>query len=687
MNKTSIIYVSGHTGLLGSSIIRELKKQNYKNIITYSHNFVDLLKKEEIAWIFKTYTIDYVFHCAAKVGGIQANINYPADFIYNNIIISSNIINACYEYKVKKLINFGSSCIFPTKSPQPMKENYLLTGMLEPTNEAYAIAKISAIKMCSSYNKQYGTNFISLMPSNLYGSCFSSDTEVFTTEGIKNIKDIKIGDKLYTLNKISNNIEISKVINTNKIFSKESFLFKNKAVDFKVTPEHKMIFKKKGRSEEIYKKEAEFFRKRIGKKYGQVTIPESKELDINFDSIENIYSIEKYIDKNHLIYKEEKTVRDFSHSRSKKYPYEFKIEDFIEFIGWFISEGSVVTTQRSLGGRQSKKNLVTGQIRIAQNKEVNKENYEEIEKLLDRMKIPHGKDNFSFFFSSRLFRNFIKEEIGEGTDNVKIPKFIMKYSFPLKLKKILFNTLMKGDGNKSLVRYSTKSFLLKDQIIELSFILGKKPGVPTKENNCWRVPFRTKRKCITIKYKHISIEKNQIEEPYFCVTVDSNNIIYAGRNKKFNWIGQCDSFNLNNSHVLPALIRKFYEAKIKNEKEILMWGDGSPIREFTYVDDLAKIAIRCMKDINYSDIGEFLNVGSNEYVSIYELSLLIKDIVGYKGDLVWGTPELNGMNCKYMDYTKFNKVIGDYKFTSLINGIKETYSWFFENYDKGNIKL
>jgi len=319
MRKNSIIYISGHTGLVGSAILRELRKQKYKNIFIFSHKDVNLLDNQHVNWVFKNYNPGFVFHCAAKVGGIQANINYPTNFIYENIMISTNIINACYKYGVKKLINFGSSCIFPTNCPQPMKEEYLLTGKLEPTNEYYAIAKIAAIKMCEAYNKQYGTNFLSLMLSNLYG---------------------------------------------------------------------------------------------IG-----------------------------------------------------------------------------------------------------------------------------------------------------------------------------------------------------------------------------------------------------------------------------------DSFNLNNSHVLPALIRKFHEAKINNEKEVTLWGTGTPIREFTYIDDLAKIAIKCMEGINYSDIGEFLNVGSNEYISIYELALLIKDIIDYKGGTTWGTKELNGMACKYMDYTKFNKIIKNYKFVSLIEGLKETYNWFSENYDKGNVKL
>lgn len=169
MDKKSRILVLGGNGLVGSSIVRRLIKDNYENIFIPYHRGLDLTNQSETFNYFYKHRPEYVFHCAAKVGGIQANISYPADFLSINLAITINTISAAYAYKVKKLINLGSSCIYPTNCPQPMREEYLLTGTLDPTNEPYAIAKISAIKLCSSLNKQYGTNFISLMPSNLYG--------------------------------------------------------------------------------------------------------------------------------------------------------------------------------------------------------------------------------------------------------------------------------------------------------------------------------------------------------------------------------------------------------------------------------------------------------------------------------------------------------------------------------------
>ncbi|MCK4650909.1 GDP-L-fucose synthase [Candidatus Babeliales bacterium] len=169
MNKYSKIYVAGHQGLVGSSILRVLEKNGFKNIITKSFNELDLRNQEFTNKFFKKEKPEYVFLAAAKVGGILANNTYKAEFIYDNLMISANVINSAYKFGVKKLINLGSSCIYPKLAPQPLKEEYILSDYLEPTNESYAIAKISAIKLCRYYNEQYGTNFISVMPTNLYG--------------------------------------------------------------------------------------------------------------------------------------------------------------------------------------------------------------------------------------------------------------------------------------------------------------------------------------------------------------------------------------------------------------------------------------------------------------------------------------------------------------------------------------
>lgn len=169
MEKNSKIYVAGHGGMVGSAIVRKLQEKGYTNIIVRTHQELDLTGQKATREFFEKEKPEYVFLAAAKVGGILANNTYKADFIYQNLMIAANVIEASYRYGVKKLLNLGSSCIYPKYAPQPMKEEYLLTGSLEPTNEPYAIAKISAIKLCRYFNEQYNTNFISVMPTNLYG--------------------------------------------------------------------------------------------------------------------------------------------------------------------------------------------------------------------------------------------------------------------------------------------------------------------------------------------------------------------------------------------------------------------------------------------------------------------------------------------------------------------------------------
>jgi GDP-L-fucose synthase len=170
MQKQDKIYIAGHTGMVGSAILRKLKNLGYENFVLKTSSELDLRDQDNVTHFFKVNKPDYVFLAAAKVGGILANSTQKADFIYDNLMIQSNIIHASYIHNVKKLLFLGSSCIYPKFAKQPIKENELLTGSLEPTNDAYAIAKIAGIKMCESYREQYGCNFISAIPCNLYGT-------------------------------------------------------------------------------------------------------------------------------------------------------------------------------------------------------------------------------------------------------------------------------------------------------------------------------------------------------------------------------------------------------------------------------------------------------------------------------------------------------------------------------------
>ncbi len=177
MELTDKIYIAGHKGLVGSAILRRLSESGYTNLVIRSSAELDLRCREDVEAFFVEEKPQYVFLAAAKVGGILANNNYPAEFIHDNLAIQTAVIDCAYRHRAKKLLFLGSSCIYPKHAPQPMKEEYLLTGTLEPTNAPYAVAKIAGIIMCQSYNRQYGTNYISLMPTNLYGPGDNFDLE------------------------------------------------------------------------------------------------------------------------------------------------------------------------------------------------------------------------------------------------------------------------------------------------------------------------------------------------------------------------------------------------------------------------------------------------------------------------------------------------------------------------------
>lgn len=197
MNKESKIYVAGHRGMVGSAIVRALKAQGYNNLITKTSKELDLRNQNDVEYFFEDEKPEYVFLAAAKVGGIYANNAYPAEFLYDNLMIECNVIHSAYKYNVKKLLFLGSSCIYPKFAKQPIKEEYLLSGKLEETNEAYAIAKISGIELCKFYRKQYGCDFISAMPTNLYGinDNFDLETSHVLPALIRKFHDAKVNNK------------------------------------------------------------------------------------------------------------------------------------------------------------------------------------------------------------------------------------------------------------------------------------------------------------------------------------------------------------------------------------------------------------------------------------------------------------------------------------------------------------
>ncbi len=191
------IFVAGHRGLAGSALVRRLQAEGYQNIVTRSHAELDLTRQADVEAFFEAERPDHVLLAAARVGGIVANNTYPAQFIYENLAIQTNVIHSAWQTGVKRLVFLGSTCIYPREAPQPMKEDHLLTGPLEPTNEAYAVAKIAGIKMCKSYNRQYGTRFMAVMPTNLYGpnDNFDLETSHVLPALLRKFHEAKVGGK------------------------------------------------------------------------------------------------------------------------------------------------------------------------------------------------------------------------------------------------------------------------------------------------------------------------------------------------------------------------------------------------------------------------------------------------------------------------------------------------------------
>lgn len=197
MKKSSTILVTGASGMVGNALVNKLKQEGFKKILTPSSKELNFIDRMSVDNYLKKNKPDYIFHLAARVGGIIANVEHPAEFLYENLLINSNVIDAAKSHKVKKLLFLGSSCIYPKEAPQPMKEELLLTGKLEPTNEGYALSKIAGLKLCEYYNKQYGTNFICLMPSNIYGpgDKFNSDKSHVISALISRFVDAKENNK------------------------------------------------------------------------------------------------------------------------------------------------------------------------------------------------------------------------------------------------------------------------------------------------------------------------------------------------------------------------------------------------------------------------------------------------------------------------------------------------------------
>jgi len=649
--KDKRIVVTGGAGFLGRHLVARLKERGCKKIFVLRSKDYDLVQMPAIRKLYKEAQPDIVIHLAAKVGGIGANEANPGKFFYDNLMMGAQMMEVGRQRGIEKFVAIGTICCYPKFTPVSFKEENLWDGYPEETNAPYGLAKKMLLVQSQAYRKQYGFNSIFLLPVNLYGPCFSQDTDLMTKHGIKNIKEINTGDIVYTLNPKSFDIEESRVTATQQIPTNEMFIFKNKSVDFRVTPDHKIFYRT---STGFVKRRADYFRKRLDRKYGQITFAFHNPKNGGVYPEQIILS--RYTDKKH-IYLPNGYVKDFGSSAgssSKPYPLKYKVEDFARFLGWYISEGSV-----SQIGKRSY------QIRITQR---NKSYRPEIEQLLKSMDIPFGKDRYAFYFTSRVWRKFIEEHIGKGAGNKRIPEFV--FLWHPRLLDILFKSLMKGDGSKNGRKYTTKSKQLMMDFLQLAFLSGINVG-SVSNDGCWRISLRNHKKNITVKYKDINVET--VNEKAYCITTDRNHIIYAGRNLKFNWIGQCDNFDPKTSHVIPALIKKCVDATRKNEEKIIVWGTGRPTREFLYVEDAAEGIILATEKYNKS---EPVNLGAGFEISIRDLAKLIAGLTGFKGHILWDKTKPDGQPHRCLDVSRAQRWFGFKAKTKFEEGLKNTIDWY-----------
>ncbi|MBC7929244.1 MAG: NAD-dependent epimerase/dehydratase family protein [Rubrivivax sp.] len=260
-----------------------------------------------------------------------------------------------------------------------------------------------------------------------------------------------------------------------------------------------------------------------------------------------------------------------------------------------------------------------------------------------------------------------------GSRNKRIPRFVFEQGFPQQLRQALFDSLMAGDGHKDGRKYTTSSTGLKDDFIWLCFLLGKKVGrVRQTEDGCWRIYLRQSRIQNSVKYRDISLEAVADEDVY-CITTERNHIIFAGRNNKLNWIGQCDNFSPQSSHVIPALIKKFTEAVERGAPSVEVWGTGRATREFLYVDDAAEGVVQAAESY---DGREPVNLGTGVEISIRELAEMIASETGFGGEIVWDHSKPDGQPRRAVDTSRAAHAFGFCARTQFAEGLRRTVRWY-----------
>ena len=534
------------------------------------------------------------------------------------------------------------------------------------------------------------------------GNCFSSDTNIMTVDGIKNIKEIKIKDKIYTLNPKTFNIEISEVMRTIESNYNESVIIKNKrGIDWEITKDHNLFVNTRNFKYKFVKAGFLLNNKKTQRGLALHNI-------IHNVSNNDFFSLGSYADNEHYICvfprkydhsdhkkikryglkkhygnkiyyaqkkKEIKNYKDFLKEFSgriyikdniingKFFSYTVSMSPFISLLGWFLSEGNI--------SRPTKNSF---QVCIAQDKK-NNINRLHIEKVIKECGFKYGKNKDRYYFSSRLFRNFIKTYMKKYAKNKKIPSFIFKLHQDY-LKR-LFNSLMMGDGDKDFHRYSTCSYLLAKDFFHLAFLLGHQPLLRKEQKNektIYRICMRKINLRRTFKDSHISIKKYNVKRKFYCITTDKNHIVYAGKNGCMGWIGQCygpfDKFEWETSHSTAALIRRV----IERHNPLVVWGDGNDLKDIMYISDFIDGIISAMEKIEKFDI---INLASGKSHSIKETLETILEVDNYiNAKIEYDLTKPTMIPKRLIDISKARKILNFEPKIDLKTGIKKTIDYY-----------
>ena len=613
--KNSSVLVTGGAGFIGSSLVRKLEER--KCAVTVLDNLIagrrehlqgtkaelvvgDIRNAELIRYLISKNSIEYVFHLAAEPYIPKGYVD-PEVMFHVNTLGSINVFLQAHKAGVKKILHYSTSEVYGSARTLPMNEEHVTTP-----HSIYAVAKLAADRAAYILWREKKIPVIILRQFN----CFTADTQIATPDGLRYINKLKKGDKVFTLNPDTNEIEIDEVEQTIKSRTQELVSLLHKSLDFLVSPEHRFFLRSHGR-----------------KKFNW------------------------YLAKDLLHKKND--YRFPIHNENSKGHEDFD-EKTLKLMAWYISEGYSVFPY---------------ELRICQRTPKYRR---EIKELISELGF-HPIETFHYIaLSSKETTAYISELCGEGSHNKKIPQIV--YSLSPRMRKLFFDTLMKGDGTKSRSRYSTVSKQLAEDVLCLGLYNGLR-GRIRKEKGIKGIVFRVDFRILPTCIKPVHIKKIKRRTKVYCITARRHHIIYAGRNGKLNWIGQCFGPREAQPYIIPEIISQF-----AHKGTTLTLGNIYAKRDFTFVDDASEGAIKLMEVPGLE--GQIVNLGRGKNWSVKEIVEAIADVMNinnWRIDIDQSRLRPYDVDELLCDTSYFNKLTGGIEYTDFREGLRKTIEWYNNN--------